>query len=548
MRDLSQKPSSSKGPWAALAVLAVILFVALVRLRVADVPLERDEGEYGYAGQLILKGIPPYALAYNMKFPGTYYAYAAILALFGATPWGIHFGLMLVNVATIVLVFVVGRRLLGARAGAVAAASFAVLSLDRWIYGVFAHATHFVVLTALAGLWLLLRALDGERWLPFLGSGVLLGLSVLMKQHAVFLLPFAGAYALWSESRRGRESASRWKNIGALTLGVALPLVGLAISLIAHGVWSRFWLWTIRYASAYASETPLAEAFSSLIEGFKAVALVNLALWVVGLSGLVALWTTRWELRARVFVTGLLAASFVAICPGFYFRQHYFILVLPAIALLCGIAVDTADRLLSRVLRPPVAGALALVLVVAPIGYFVTKERSFLFSMDARTISRSIYGSNPFVEAAEIGKYIRERTDANDRIVVVGSEPEIYFYADRKAGTGYIYTYALMEPQPFAKSMQAEMIREIEAAHPRYLVFAWIRASWLAGPDSDPRIFNWVRDYVHACYEPVGIADIISVDDTRMLWDIDVHRYAPTSSNLVYTFRRKSDAPCTAAN
>lgn len=52
-----------------LAVLAVIALAATFRVRVADVPLERDEGEYAYAGQLILQGVPPYAQAYNMKFP-----------------------------------------------------------------------------------------------------------------------------------------------------------------------------------------------------------------------------------------------------------------------------------------------------------------------------------------------------------------------------------------------------------------------------------------------------------------------------------------------
>ena len=54
----------------------VILFFAVVRFRLRDVPLERDEGEYAYCGQLMLQGIPPYKLAYNMKLPGTYAAYA----------------------------------------------------------------------------------------------------------------------------------------------------------------------------------------------------------------------------------------------------------------------------------------------------------------------------------------------------------------------------------------------------------------------------------------------------------------------------------------
>src|SRR6187455_3128951 len=103
---------------ALLCVLAVMVFLVVVRLRVADIPLERDEGEYAYAGQLILEGIPPFQIAYNMKFPGTYYAYSAILALFGQTAWGIHVGLLLLNAATILILFFLARRLLRDSMGA----------------------------------------------------------------------------------------------------------------------------------------------------------------------------------------------------------------------------------------------------------------------------------------------------------------------------------------------------------------------------------------------------------------------------------------------
>src|SRR5438552_6667619 len=152
---------------AVIVVATVIVLVGFIRLRVMDVPLERDEGEYAYAGQLILDGVPPYQLEYNMKFPGTYYAYAAIESVFGETPRGIHAGLLLVNVATIVLVFLLGRRLMGDVGAATAAVLFAFLSLDRFVMGVFAHASHFVLLPALAGLLLALRSFESrrDRWL-----------------------------------------------------------------------------------------------------------------------------------------------------------------------------------------------------------------------------------------------------------------------------------------------------------------------------------------------------------------------------------------------
>src|SRR5438270_12098174 len=106
-------------PWICLGL--ILVFVVVVRIRVLPVPLERDEGEFAYAGQLILEGIPPYQLAYNVKFPGTYYAYSVILALFGQTAWGVHVGLLLVNAATVVVLFLLGRKMLGVFPSIVAA-------------------------------------------------------------------------------------------------------------------------------------------------------------------------------------------------------------------------------------------------------------------------------------------------------------------------------------------------------------------------------------------------------------------------------------------
>src|SRR6185503_13553529 len=95
--------------WLLLAIVVLVPFV--IRLRLLQMPLERDEGEYAYAGQLILQGVPPYKLVYNMKLPGTYAAYALIMACFGQTASAIHFGLALVNAASIVLMFFIARRL-----------------------------------------------------------------------------------------------------------------------------------------------------------------------------------------------------------------------------------------------------------------------------------------------------------------------------------------------------------------------------------------------------------------------------------------------------
>jgi hypothetical protein len=187
------------------------------------------------------------------------------------------------------------------------------------------------------------------------------------------------------------------------------------------------------------------------------------------------------------------------------------------------------------------AGAIAATLVfVAVAGSYVTAESAYLFRMTPNDVSRSVYQSNPFIEAAEIGRYLREHTTPDDRIAVIGSEPEIYFYANRKSATGYIYTYALMERQPFASRMQDEMIKEIETAKPAYLVFVGVSSSWAATPASDKRILNWSNQYTAACYERVGVADIHPTRGTTMKWDAEAPGYQAQSQFVVITLKRKS--------
>ena len=134
-------------------LLLIIVFFGFIRYRLRAMPLERDEGEYAYGGQLILQGVPLYDLVYTVKLPGTHAAYAVLLALLGQSQGRIHVGLIFVNAATTLLVFFVCIRWFGHFAGLVAAATYALLSTESSVDGFAAHATHFVVLFALAGAW-----------------------------------------------------------------------------------------------------------------------------------------------------------------------------------------------------------------------------------------------------------------------------------------------------------------------------------------------------------------------------------------------------------
>jgi 4-amino-4-deoxy-L-arabinose transferase-like glycosyltransferase len=549
----TELPASSRARWLAFAVVGlVVLLFAGIRWRVREMPLERDEGEYAYAGQLILQGIPPYQLAYNMKLPGTYVAYAAILRTFGETAAGIHVGLMVVNGLTTVMVFFLARRLYGDLAAATAAASFALLSTSEGVLGLAGHATHFVTFFAVAGLLFLVAARRSESLLnsesistnpetrkTYFAAGVSMGLAFLMKQPGAIFILF-GAQELVCSAWRDREERKKLPaRLGVYGAGAVIPYLLTCAVLYRAGVFAKFYFWTVSYARQYATSTEVMQGLKYLREIAPDLFFGAPVAWCFAAAGLFALVRERGKSAALSFEVSLLGWSFVAASAGLYYRNHYFIVMLPAVCLLAGKAMawsaaQLAERVRMNPLRLSAIGAAVFLLGYAQALY---AQRAIFFEMSPEKIVRSEYGGNPFPEAIAFGKYIKEHSDADVRVAVLGSEPEIYFYAQRHSATGYIYTYGLMEEQKFASRMQQEMIGEIEKAKPEYVVKVMVPASWLRKTNSDTAILYWAEKYIRDDYRLVGVADIAMT--TTYHWDDAAEGYRPLSKYSVYLYKRK---------
>jgi hypothetical protein len=524
--------------WAAL--LAVILFTAVIRIRLLDVPLERDEGEYAYAGQLMLQGVAPYAEAYNMKMPGIYASYALILAVFGQTQRGIHTGLLIINAATVLVLFLLTKKLFGSGVGAAAAAAFALLSLGQWVHGIFANAEHFVILPALCGILLLLYTVESKKWFSLLAGALLLGLAFLMKQHGAAFIVFAGLYLIFSEFRR-RPFA--WKFFGIRVIlflvGVLLPFALTCLVLWWSGVFEKFWFWTFKYAWEYVSTLPLSKGLYSLKMAMIQIIGSATLLWVLAGIGLTFMWWHKKTRSHRLFVAGFLLFSFIAICPGFYFRPHYFILFLPAVAMLAGIGAGCVQSLFAQSKTRLVTRLIPILSALAILFHTAYQQWDFFFVMSPTKASLTTYCYHPFPESIEIARFIKEHSNKDDRIAVIGSEPQICFYSNRRSATGYIYTYALMEPHPYALQLQKEMIQEVESACPEFLVFVNCSTSWQAQPNSEKLIFEWFQQYQLKHYRRVGIIDVIRPGKTVYRWGEKALGYSPQSIHSLYVLQRK---------
>ncbi len=524
--------------WPWIAILAVIIAAGFIRFRLLSVPLERDEGEYAYIAQQMLKGVPPYISAYSMKLPGIYIIYAVLMTIFGQTVSGIHFGLLIVNAATIVVLFLLTRKIFGVTEAVIAGSIFAILSLSSQVLGLWANTEHFVILPALIGLLLIYTIDDKLSYIRIFFAGIILGISFIIKQPGIFFILFAALYLLITVISKKPVKWRKLFFLQTLFLSAALiPFIMVCLFFWSHNIFDKFWFWTFIYPAKYTSFLTLSQAWYLFFTRITAILKGGYPIWFLAVIGLLGVVILKKYRKQSVFTICLLIFSFLAVCPGLYFREHYFIFLLPVVSVLGGLGISLIDDLIKK-LNIQMHAIFTAIIVLIALGYSVYDQKFLLFN-NPEQISRMIYGVNPFPESAHIAEFIRNNSNPDDTIAILGSEPQILFYSERRSATSYIYMYPLMELHPYARNMQLEMISQIEYAKPRYIMVVNIPFSWLKRPNSENEIFKWFEVYIDNSYDKVGVIDIISGDRTLYYWNNQAADILAQSQYYIIIFKRR---------
>ena len=454
----------------AVPVVCAVLTV-IARVHRLELPFERDEGEYAYIAQMMLRGEAPYSEAYTMKLPGVPIWYAAFFLVFGETVRAAHIAALFADISSAVAIglFCWRTRLTEplARIGPrtvpiVAGAAYLVLTSLLCVDGLMANAEKFVVVGVT---WSFVLFVDtarvqkdssvSPRWrlTRLLSAGAVMGTAFVCKQQALPMLAVLGIAAVVRPHVVVVTLMQR--SVDGLVVGVGMLLPWL-LTVAVIAVWGDFdtmWFHTVEYARAYVGVAPtpgrfFKTAMTRLSEQPLVVfALVGVA--VIAFSGAVKR-STRW----------LVVCWFIAACAaaavGLYFRRHYFVFIMPPLAI-------TAAFFGTR------RWWTAVLLAIATAA---TVQMSWAqwFTLTDVKLSRRHYGQGTFVEAVAVAEELRRVTKPSERILIIGNEPEVLFLAKRRAVTPYIYFYPLIEPQPFAAQQQAEVIAACEAQVPQHIV------------------------------------------------------------------------------
>jgi hypothetical protein len=522
----------------SIAIAAI--FLLIIKIRFLQIPLERDEGEYAYIAQLILNGHSPWE-AFSYKIPGVAFIYSIFMFCFGQNIFAIKLSLLIFNLGTCIFLFLIIRKVLGNFHAAVTILFFSVFIASASMLCFAAHATHYVLFFITGALWFYIIAAEKFKNKYFILSGLFFGLAILMKQHAIFFIPVIFFIpSLLTQIFHPTYIFNYFPQHLLLASGVLFPLIMTGVFAWLKNDLFNFCKWTFVYSLDYASSIGFYWGWINLKSIFFRLFKEFTILWILALSGLSYLFFNRiFSLYQKLFLLAFLLLSFISILPGFYFRNHYFILLLPAVSVFIALSIDFTDRLPKERISSNLLNPYKYIFFILVFGVILFQHRNYFFIESTNQICRNIYLGNPFVESIPIADYIKNNTTKTDKIAVLGSEPQILFYADRKSATSFIYAYHLVSGKKYDIQFQQQAIKEIEREKPKYFVLINSPTSWAVQSNAPLAIFNWINYYLSQNYTLTGLVDYFK-DNSVIKFDQEIGNYTPMSSIHVLIFKKNN--------
>lgn len=232
-----RRPSGAQIAEAALvfAILALALALRLPALDQIPPEVHGDEAACGIEGRRILHGEVTNLFTVGWyHIPNLSFAISALsMRLFGDDLFGLRMASVLQGTGSILLLYLIARRLFSIRVAALAAL---LLAVSHWhIHFSRAGISYMQALFAtVLVLHLLLRGLERRRALDFMLAGFAAGLC-LNVYYAARLAPFLAAFHLAYLTLTERGFLRRqWRGIAAMAAGAAIFLAPMGVVYLSH--------------------------------------------------------------------------------------------------------------------------------------------------------------------------------------------------------------------------------------------------------------------------------------------------------------------------
>lgn len=447
----------------SLFLLLLCLLPILLYLPAMGSPFERDEGAYATIAQGILDGKVPYRDLFDNKPPLIYGWYSLSFLVFGESVWAPRIVAAVLLSLTTLAVFGQAKLVMPRGVAYTAAAVFALSTGLPWV-ALHANTEAYMLLPLVTSLIAFTLGLRSGKLGWFLLCGALGGLAVMTKQVAVWnVVALAVVAASWRVSE-DRNLGTRLRP-AMCVLGGAVAAVGVVmLPFVINGSADDLLYANLSYNWLYVGALSMAERLLNAGYGLLLFFGVAAPVIVAGVIGLFAIWRQRRR-QAYYAVAAWAIGSAVGVATGGRFFPHYFLHLLPALAILSAVVFYDVwhRRGAAFVSKPVLLVAVALVVISAgtnAVLYVVPRQAEHV-------VAASVYHQKQWEEHGdELGDFIQRRTRPGDTIFNLGRESYLYFYADRQPPGRYFYDWAVN----YDDRNLAEVLVDLRATRPEYII------------------------------------------------------------------------------
>lgn len=512
-------PRKSFGKW--LAILGLVALFILLRWNSFNAPLIRDEGEYAYAGQILIHGVAPYQHAFIQKPPMVIYSYALAQLLVPNLFWAPRILAFLFIALATVLAGLIARLEFGGSSASSTMWLMTPMILFPRIEQFPANTEMFMLLPLLGTIAIYCRCRQSRNRLRhWFWAGFLAVTTLLYKYTAapilIFLFVVWFVETCWSASGIKPLLAS----VGAIVAGSAAAIFFELGYFLFHDGGKSFWECTLSFNRYYTASSNF--AFGLFIANLK---WLWESWWILFLLPIAAVFSGN---RRIWFWFAMLTAS--VFCTGMGAYKQYYLILMPFLALLAASGIDTLAVRIKKLFAPDARFLPQLITIVVML-VILQPDLPWLICSPLR-FAEAKMDTTPFFESQLVGDKIRQLTSADDFVFVAGSEPQILYYSQRYSPTRFITVYPLMIPTPVAAHYQQEAIGELKRNPPKLIVYARSPASWLTQPGTPADFWNFLSHLLNQNYHFVGC---YLKDGKIGRWDQSLaEKDFPEASLLVY--------------
>jgi hypothetical protein len=519
-------PAPQKSLQGLLSILALvfILITSVSRIILAGNPMSRDEGTYGYLGQLAAKGLTPYLDFYEMKPPMLYYLYGLGGSLFGFTDLGLRLFALLLTLCSSLLIFLILNRYTSKHFALVGAALFSILSLNPFAFGFAMIAEHLVNTLVLVSIFLIHKSYDRKGFLLMLLAGAAFATAILTKQTAILLSPVFLLYFILHHRYKSWIIQSLRFAAGAL-----IPVTLLAMLFVLNGAFSEAMYWLTTYPAKYASSVSPEEGKTYLRYFSKNISLFQVSLFITAAFALVAnlVWIKK---KPFTWLTAYFIIALLTVVPGFRFYGQYWMLIFAPMALMAAAALHQVEKLKPRL------GILAAGCVMVLMAGELVVHSDYYFGKPSSKEVEKLYKNNPFGPIRKLSTYAGSLMKEDDSFMVFGSEPQAYLYADKIAPSKHVFMSMISKHDEKSKVFIDEAMNDLEQKQPTYVLYNFFNYSWGLTEKANDKLYASSFTYVINHYTPVAA---YNMNTKSFLYAKDGQQIDASVANQVILFKRR---------